>query len=322
VEALKMKGLRLALFAATLVTFGSTLSHAQDSVIQSPEAAGTVREAMAPTKGDNRLPIHKQDQWQFFLSPYMWIAGANLQTTLKGHTSSVDVPWWDVAADLFSNVIGVMGRFEAWKGRWGLYLDSYFVYLGGTTSDSAGKRVNLGLLPVNRTLVLDGTVKYITRAGNLDFGGRYLVGTTSLSADAALPVLSFELLGGGRYNYYNQYLRLGVGTSFTGPVLDRFRSKDLTSEIKRSYVEPFLGLRLGLWLNDKALCTFRGTVGGFGLFNDHNLDSDLELSFGYRVHKNIYAYLGYRARYDQFHTSELDFSAWLHGPILGAVFAF
>ena len=116
---------------------------------------------------------------------------------------------------------------------------------------------------------------------------------------------------------------LGVGASFTGPVLDRSSgAKTLTSEITRSYVEPFLGLRLGLWLNDKALFTFRGTVGGFALFNDNNLDSDLELSFGYRVHKNIYAYLGYRARYDQFHTSELDFSAWLHGPIVGAVFAF
>ena len=107
-------------------------------------------------------------------------------------------------------------------------------------------------------------------------------------------------MGGGRYNYYNQYLRLGVGASFTGPVRTVSRSKDFANEITRSYVEPFLGLRLGLWLNDKALFTFRGTVGGFALFNDNNLDSDLELSFGYRVHKNIYAYLGYRARYDQF----------------------
>lgn len=317
-----MIGLRLAFIVTMLLACGSNLSYAQEGAVKPPGTAGSAQEEAAQAKGDNRLPIHKQDQWQFFLSPYMWIAGANLQTTLKGHSSSVDLPWWDVAANLFSNVIGVMGRFEAWKGHWGLYLDSYFVYLGGTTSDSVGKRVNLGVLPINRTLVLDGNLKYITRAGNLDFGGRYLVGTTSLSADAALPVLSFELLGGGRYNYYNQYLRLGVGASYTGPVLDRFRSKDITSEISRSYVEPFLGLRLGLWLNDKALFTFRGTVGGFALWNDHNLDSDMELSFGYRVHKNIYAYLGYRVRYDQFHTSELDFSAWLHGPILGAVFAF
>lgn len=310
------------MFVATLAAFGYTLSYAQESVVKPPGTASVAQEAAAPAKEDNRLPIHKEDQWQFFLSPYIWIAGANIQTTAAGHTSSIDVPWWDVAADLFSNVIGVMGRFEAWKGRWGLYLDSYFIYIGGTTSDSNGKQINRGLLPRNRTLILDGNLKYIVRAGNLDFGGRYLVGTTSLMADSALPVLSLELLGGGRYNYYNQYLRLGVGASYTGPVLDRFRSKDITSEISRSFVEPFLGLRLGLWLTDKALITFRGTVGGFALVADNNLDSDLELSFGYKVHKNIYAYLGYRAHYDQFHTSELDFSAWLHGPIVGAVFAF
>ena len=317
-----MKALRIIISTLLLVACASIFGYSQEEKVPLSGSADTPQEALAPARADNRLPIHKEVQWQFFLSPYMWIAGANIQTALKGHTSSIDVPWWDVAADLFSNVIGVMGRFEAWKGRWGLYLDSYYIYLGGTTSDSGGRQINLGRLPINRSLVLDGNLKYIVRAGNLDFGGRYLVGTVPLRSDSPLPVLSFELLGGGRYNYYNQYMRLGVGVSFTGPVLDRSRSKDFTKEITRSYVEPFLGLRLGLWLNDKALFTFRGTVGGFALFNDNNLDSDLELSFGYRVHRNIYAYLGYRARYQQFHTSELDFSAWLHGPILGAVFAF
>ena len=84
-----------------------------------------------------------------------------------------------------------MGRFEAWKGRWGLYLDSYFIYLGGTTSDSGGRQINLGRQAVNRTLVLDGNLKYIVRAGNLDFGGRYLVGTVPVRSDSPLPVLSF-----------------------------------------------------------------------------------------------------------------------------------
>jgi hypothetical protein len=50
---------------------------------------------------------------------------------------------------------------------------------------------------------------------------------------------------------------------------------------------------------EKAVITFKGTIGGFGLVADSNLDSDLELPFGYRVQKNVYAYLGYRARYEQ-----------------------
>ena len=145
-----MKGLRLALIITMLLACGSDLSYAQEGAVKPPGTAGTAQEEAAPAKEDNRLPIHKQDQWQFFLSPYMWIAGANIQTTFKGHTSSINVPWWDVAADLFSNVIGVMGRFEAWKGRWGLYLDSYFIYLGGTVSDSGGRQINAGRLPVTQ----------------------------------------------------------------------------------------------------------------------------------------------------------------------------
>jgi hypothetical protein len=287
-----------------------------------PAMATTPPEATAPTKEDTRLPIHKQDQWQFFFAPYMWIAGANISTTVLGHTSNVNVPWWDIADDLFTNVIGVMGRFEAWKGKWGVFLDSYFVYMGGNVSDSAGKQIPLGPLPVSRTLVLDGNLKYIARAGNLDFGARYLVGTVALSPDKSLPVLSFELLGGGRYNYYDQYLRLGVNATITGPVIDRTRRRTFIINFTRSYVEPMLGMRLGLWLTEKAFINFRGTLGGFGLVADNNFDSDLELLFGYRVSQSIYACLGYRARYDQFDQSNLSFSAWLHGPVLGAIFTF
>jgi hypothetical protein len=79
---------------------------------------------------------------------------------------------------------------------------------------------------------------------------------------------------------------------------------------------------LGLRLTPKAVVNFKATLGGFGLVADNNFDRDLELLFGYRVHHNIYAYLGYRARYDQFHKTDLSFSAWLHGHVIGVLFAF
>ena len=142
----KLRIILLPILLAVCVSV-SVSGYARGEAVQPPRPSETVSAAQieaGPAKEDNRLPIHKQDQWQFFLSPYMWIAGANLQTTFKGHTSSVDVPWWDVAADLFSNVIGVMGRFEAWKGRWGLYLDSYFVYLGELPATASGSETIWG----------------------------------------------------------------------------------------------------------------------------------------------------------------------------------
>lgn len=274
-------------------------------------------------KADETLPIHPKDQWQFFFSPYLWVPGMNASTTFAGHTSSVNVGWWDMVPKLFSDAFGAMGRFEAWKGRWGLYLDSYLIYLAGDVSDSAGKRLTLGRLPVSRTLLLSGNLKYIVRTGTLHFGGRYLVGTVPLSAGQPLPILSLEVLGGGRFNWYNQDLSLGVSATFTGPLVDRTRGQTFGSSFSREYVEPFLGTRLGLWLTPKAVILVKGTVGGFGLpMNDNNLDADLELLFGYRVQPNIHACLGYRAYYEQADQDQISVSAWFHGPVLGAVFAF
>jgi hypothetical protein len=100
------------------------------------------------------------------------------------------------------------------------------------------------------------------------------------------------------------------------------RGQTFAINATRSYVEPMLGGRLRLWLTPKAITEFKATFGGFGLVADNNFDTNLELLFGYRVHPNIYAYLGYKARYDQFHTDKISLSAWLHGPVIGAVFAF
>lgn len=160
------------------------------------------------------------------------------------------------------------------------------------------------------------------RAGNLDFGLRYLVGTAPLRSNHPLPVLSFEVLAGGRFNWYNQDLGLDLSATFTGPVLDRTRKGTFASSIRRSFVEPLLGMRLGLWLTENAVISFKATVRGFGLVADGNLDADLELSCGYRVHKNIYPYLGYRTRFVKFSTGELGFNGWFHGPILGAASVF
>lgn len=277
---------------------------------------------------DNRLPVHK-DEWQFFIAPYIWVPGANINTTFLNHTTSVSEGWWEIIPKLFSSAIGGMGRFEAWKGRWGFFVDSYFTYISGNVNDSAGKQIDRGrrlpipfAIPV--TVTLNGEVKYITRAGNVDFGPRYLVGTLPLSAERPLPVLSLELLGGGRYNVYSQYLKLNLDTTRIGPFdqLARINERSLVNKFVRSYIEPFLGIRLSLWLTPKSVVTYRGTLGGFGFAADNNLDSDMELAFGYKVHRNIYVYAAYRARYESASRKEIDFNGWLHGPALGAVFAF
>lgn len=303
-------------------------AYAQPGISPPHEAAGlvqreSVQDTVAKAKEDERVPVQK-DEWQFFFAPYMWVPGMTANTTFSAHTSSVSQGWYDMVPKLFSNAIGAMGRFEAWKGRWGIYVDSYFSYLEGNVNDGAGKTIDLGRklnLTVPLTLLLNGDLKFISRAANVDFGPRYLVGTVALNDDKPLPLLSFEVLGGGRYNFYNQYLKLNLSATLTGE-LQTTAGGPFVNKFERSYLEPFLGMRLGLWINPKTAVLLRATVGGFGLAEANNLDCDLELDVGYKVHKNVYVYAGWRARYESFSTNDLSFDGWFNGPIVGAVFGF
>lgn len=286
--------------------------------------AGRPPDEAVQAKEDERIPVQKEE-WQFFVAPYMWIPGMNINTTFLGQTTTVTQGWYDMVPRLFSNAIGAMGRFEVWKGRWGIYVDSYFIYLGASASDNGGKTIDLGPRLNQNTPVpaqLTGHLKLISRAANVDFGPRYLVRTVPLCGDKPLPLLSFEVLGGGRYNFYNQYVKLNLNATVTGPPQTGTATGVLISKLDRSYLEPFLGMRLGLWINPKMAALLRFTVGGFGFAEDNNLDLDMELDLGYKVHKNIYAYAGWRARYEQFSTNALSLNSWFNGPIMGAVFAF
>jgi hypothetical protein len=311
---------------------------------------------------DDRLPIYPRDEWQFFVSPYIWIPGINTTVTSFKGTTSTNVAWWDVAQTLFSKSIGVMGRAEAWKGRWGLYVDGYFTYLGvsdnqvGATRqkslgpvdfsidkqihlDGATIRLNIpGQVSGNITMTPSGSASYISRVGSLDIGGRFLVGTWPMEAGTRFPVFSMELLGGLRFNSINQFLKISLSGIKVGNVNVDLRSFSVsadhqsinngsfTADYTLQFFEPFIGTRLGFWLSPKWLLTMKGDVGGFGFITYNNLSCNLEALLGYKVNKSLYAYGGYKARGSWYEVGEglvkISFAGWFHGPVLGTTLTF
>ena len=99
-----------------------------------------------------------------------------------------------------------------------------------------------------------------------------------------------------------------------------------TINFTRNIIEPFLGARIGLWLTPKMVILLKGDAGGFGIVTDDHWDCNLEAVFGYLVHKNIYAWVGYRAHGSWYNLGQnletLNFSGWYHGPVLGATLTF
>jgi hypothetical protein len=72
----------------------------------------------------------------------------------------------------------------------------------------------------------------------------------------------------------------------------------------------------------QAAISLRGTSSGFVPIANNNLDGDMELTFGYHSHKNIYTCLIYWVCFHQFSGSDFASGGWFHGPVPGAVFAF
>ena len=296
------------------------------------EQPGSTQEKATAAKEDDRLPIYKEG-WQFFLAPYLWIPGAHLSLSHQGRfsgTTVANVPWYDLVPLLFSKVIGGMGRVEIWNGKWGVFSDTTFIYIGESISAGGARELKLNpkRLPVTIPvrLQLSGDLKIWTRLLWQDVGVRYLLGTVPLNADKPLPVVSFELLGGLRYAYYNQDTSLSLNATLTGPFGREHisRGDSFFSDVQLSIFEPFVGMRIGVWFTPKVNLLLRADCGGFGFVAYNNVDSVLEALFGYQVHKNIRIYGGYRGRY--FSASggakNIAVHGWFHGPMLGTVFSF
>jgi hypothetical protein len=319
-----MRGLKAAILIIMVFVLCAT-AYSQEGAVAGQEKAAAAQE-------DNLLPIYKEG-WQFFVAPYVWVPGANINLARQGRfsgTTKVDIPWTDIVPLLFSQVFGAMARVEVWKGRWGFFSDTVFIYLSDSVSGGGSQEISVNpqqLLPaaVPLRIKLTGDLKVWSRLLWQDLGVRFLVGSVPLKADKPLPVLSCELLGGLRYSYYNQDTRLEVNATLTGPRGAELLSRggSFTDSFVVSVVEPLLGLRLGVWFTPRLNLLLRGDVGGFGIVAYKSVDSVLEALVGYQVHDNIRLYGGYRALYFA-RTGKRDLAAhaWFHGPTLGAAFNF
>jgi hypothetical protein len=319
-----MRGWKAA-FIIMLLLVWCTASYPQ-------EEPGPAQGKAAAAKEDDRLPIYK-DGWQFFLAPYLWVPGAHLSLSHQGRfsgTTVADVPWYNLVPLLFSKAMGAMGRVEVWYGKWGVFSDTTFVYIGESISAGGARelKLNPGKLPgpVPVRLQLSGDLKIWTRLLWQDVGVRYLLGTVPLKADKPLPVVSCELLGGLRYTYSNQDTSLGLNATLTGPSGQEQITKggSFFSSVQLSIFEPSAGMRVGVWFTPKVNLLLKADCGGFGLAAYNHVDSVLEALVGYQVHRNIRIYGGYRGRYFSGAGSSKAIAAhgWFHGPMLGSVFSF
>jgi hypothetical protein len=92
----------------------------------------------SPASGDDaswdraaqaNLPADATPDWEFFVTPYLWLPTFTGTAAVSGIEADVDTSFWKVLSG-GGFAIGLMAQFETrWKRKWGLILDGTWMYV-------------------------------------------------------------------------------------------------------------------------------------------------------------------------------------------------
>ncbi|CAH1657422.1 MULTISPECIES: hypothetical protein [unclassified Chelatococcus] len=282
-----MKGLRGCILAAVFLISANAAYAADPASI--PES-GTAPTAIPKTRAANQS---LDRSWRVIVSPYVWGASLTGKSYLYGRHAHVDIPFSETLKNLdFS----FMGNVEVTNGAFGVYVDGQY------TKTSQHENV------YNNRLGLSVTSSLIAAGAYYRVYEHRLGGTNAIDRPR---VFAIEPTAGLRWT------RLKAGLNL-GPY-----------EVSRKveWVDPFVGLRLYVDLDERWNIAAEGDVGGFSVGSDLSLNGQIYL--GYRtellgVPANLR--VGYRALYQDYKTNNSpERFAWdvtQHGPVVGVSLRF
>ncbi len=319
-----MKKLPTTLAIGSLLLLASSTVRAQSGASHSASDGKDVIESKQTVPTSAPLSA-TDDDWHFSLTPYLWLPGPDVtihtNNTIAGKpangTLHLNKSWPDVLGKLGSSftILSADMRFEMSKGKWGAFLDGYWLYLRAKQSGDASNFALNDHVDLIRAHSLSNT----SQVAQLNFAARYLLGTIPFDQSGDFAA-GFEIYGGGRVNYLSNKLS---GAASLGPAgAPTLLSAYYTGSQSSTYVEPMLGIKSTWKLGSHFIGMVRGDVGGFGLVEHNNTDCDLEAGIGWEFHKNTYFDLGYRARgqWQDVRGGNLSMSGWFHGPEAGITF--
>ncbi|MHC4211934.1 MAG: outer membrane beta-barrel protein [Planctomycetota bacterium] len=240
------------------------------------------------------------DKLDIQFTPYLWIADLDGDAMLKGRTGPVDASFGDIWNSLD---FALMGRVEAWKDRWGLIFDGLYLDLGADFKTPQAS--------VSTDIDFKQTM--------LDLGIGYRFIETPLGQGHGQK-LSFDLLAGGRYASLEAEVDIVTNGPLSGIVSGRnYRQNE-------EWIEPFVGGRIRLDLNDKLDLGVRADIGGFGLCSGSQLTWNLVAGIGYQLTRNLNLKAGYRILDIDYErgsgSKKFGLDAQLKGPVLGLTLTF
>jgi len=274
------------------------------------------------------LPAPGTQAWQFTLTPYAWLIGANGSLTARGHTADFDVSIWDAfdsgsSGVSLDSILALMGSFEARKGRFSFFTDAVWGDLGFggqyQQSSSPFKRLPNATVKVNANADLNYEQTIVQT------GVTYEVAKWS---GAGGSFTALDVMGSARYWNLDTAISLDVSGAVNadferlGLRVNRSGSRATARSGTLEWVDPVVGARLRHQMASGSELSLIGDIGGFGAGSDFSWQAigvygfDV-MCFGTPIHTVV----GYRAlsvdysEDGKFGKKELD--AIQHGPLLG-----
>ena len=208
--------------------------------------------------------------WQFEVTPYFWGAGMRGDVQLGSLPKiSTDVSFSDIL-DVLD--FGIMGAFEARKGRWGMLFDAIYMDLA---MDATASRTGAG--PVGASATADA---------NLEMKQTLLAAAASYRAvEGRSPV---DVFGGLRYVKIEA--SADINASFFGPVATTSGAVSRSGDV--DWVDPYIGVRIQHPITDRWTLVGYGDTGGFGVGSDFTWQALAGVN--YHFSKSVSGKLGYR----------------------------
>jgi opacity protein-like surface antigen len=208
-------------------------------------------------------PAHAQKEWSFDISPYLWVASVELETSLSDQTSSTPgIERFDTRISAGAMLAGHL-RYRSI----GLFVDFAWLEL---ETEAINPR------PAYSTIVLESDFIHSTVAASyrIPLEGQFQI----------------ELLAGARLWHVANELEAASG------LLQGFNA---TTD--KTWADPIIGATFNYALTQKWSVGLEGFVGGFGVSAD--FAGELFAGATYRITDRCSATLGYRYLYEEYDRS-------------------
>jgi hypothetical protein len=226
--------------------------------------------------------VNDEPHWRFEIAPYIWAVSLDGHAAAAGNRFEVDAPFTDTLENS-DTLIGLMGHFEAGRGRWSAFFSPAYSVTG--YDDVA---TGLGDLDVEITLAW------------YELGGAYRICEKPLDGAQRW---SIDAIAGVRITDIKLDLDLDAGGS---------------RDDSETWVEPFIGARTSIDFARHFSLRLRGDIGGFGAGSDFAWQTAALVGWSFDLFgADGTLFLGYRALGQDYDHGSFEWDVIAHGPMFG-----